>query len=469
MTNRAAVLFAAALALAAAPPASATEVLRVATFNIQELDTATAGYTALLQVTARMNADVVMIQEIATNAEATQFASFAASAGYPHHAVALAQSTLSGGLRNAVLSRYPIAQVTSLAADQLSPDPSANDISRDILRVVLNVPEVCHPVGLFTVHLKSGNTSTDDFRRAVELIRLRQAVEGFAAANPNSPIFVTGDLNEDIADGPFGNSFNSLPSGLPTSFDLGSDIAFPVVYDPFVKIAQFGGLSLFAANATQEDCSTCFATRQSSGRRLDYVFARFATPNLGDEVYASPVDDGVDAAPLGNYTYKAGAPLASGVSASASDHYPVYADYLLESCDGQRYGSAYPGDHQLAPRAGIRGIATPGNGAFALRLRYARPFASALLVLGQQKLNPPFGFPTAPYVPGAALYVAVTTAIGIFPAFTDSRGRADFPLPLPNSPSLLGLTFESQWFVTDAQGPNGVGSMSDAYSVTLHP
>lgn len=467
--RRFALAFAASLALATA--AFATTQVRVATYNVESLNFGSGGYTALVSVLQRVDADVVLLEEIANSTEASQVATLAAATGYAHFVVGATHGTLTGNLRNAVLSRFPIAASASLGAAQISPDPLANDITRDIVRAEITVPEACAPLGVFAVHLKSGNLSTDSFRRAVEIRRLEMAIESWAALHPGATIVLGGDFNEDVFDGPFGQSWSSLPSGLPGTYHLGSDIAFPVVYDPFVKIGQIVqtvGPGLVFADATHEDCTTCYATRASSGRRLDYLWARPATLELGDEVYASPKDDGVDNAPLGNWLYKAGGVLSSITSDAASDHYAVFADYLLESCDGARYGSGSPGDHLLIPRAGIQGTAKPGNAAFGLRLRYARPSTPVILVLGQQKLLPPGGLSTDPYVPGAFLHVDLVSAFGLFPLATDADGNAALNLPLPNAAMLIGQHFDSQWFVSDAKAPNAVGAMSDAYEVVVH-
>ncbi len=455
------------LALVFVAPALATEKVRVATYNVEGIDFSTAGYNSLVDVLKRMNADVVMVEEVDGNSEASSIGTLATAAGYAHWRVATAASSLTGGLRNAVLSKYPIASHVSWTSPAISGDPTANDITREILQVTVTVPQVCQPIAFFVVHLKASSTSTDEFRRAVEIRRLKKVIENYKTANPAHHIVLGGDFNDDVNDAPFGATFNSLPGGLPASYDLGSDITFPVVYDPFNTIGAIGGLSLQFLDSTLEDCATCYLTRAASGRRLDYVWTPFNTIRLGDETYASTVDNGVDDGANGNFMRKNLTPLASGASASAADHYPVFGDLLYESCHGTRFGTASQGSHLLGPRAGIRGTPVLGDGTFAFRLRNARPSSQSVLVFGQNKLSPPFGFPLAPYVPGANLYVDVNTAYGLFVFATDGFGNADFPLPLPAVPAYAGLKFDTQWFVADAGSPNSVGAMSDAYEVVL--
>ncbi len=78
------------------------------------------------------------------------------------------------------------------------------------------------------------------------------------------------------------------------------------------------------------------------------------------------------------------------------------------------------------------------------------------------------GFPLAPYVPGASLYVNPADAYGFSTLSSDSNGRSLLGLPLFPSPTLIGMPFRFQWFVSDVAAPNGVGAMSDAYDVTVH-
>ncbi len=465
--SRHTLLFASALVLGSLTSAAlATETVRVATYNIQAVGSGSE-LTALTSVINRMAADVVLLQEVQSN-ETAQVGPLASACGYPWYVVANTSGTLSGALKNAVLSKFPITSSVSWSAAMASGDPAANDICRDILQAEIAVPETCAPLAVFTVHLKASSSSTDKFRRAVELIRVRQIIEAYLLAHPGANVVFGGDMNEDIGDGPFGQTFTSLPGGLPSSYQLGSDITFPVVYDPFNYVATIGGLGLAAVDATQEDSLTA-ATRAASGRRLDYVFPRASAPALGDEVYASPQDNGVDDAPLGYFLRKGGTALPSGTSALASDHYSVYADVLLESCTGVRYGNGYPGDHLLMPRAGIVGTGSIGDALFGLRGLYAAPNALCVLVLGRTRMLPPTGYPLDPYVPGAYLHVQLAGMIGLFTLFTDAAGEVVLNVPLPNDPAFIGQTVNTQWFISDVNGPNGVGAMTDAYELAIQP
>jgi len=445
-----------------APTACATDVVRVATFNVEGIDADTSSYDALVDVLQRIDADVVSFQEINAFVETLFVPQLADDAGYPFFAFADDSGTLSGGLRNGVLSRHPIASSTSYGSVALSGDPGANDIGRDILEVVLDVPDVDGPIAVYSLHFKAGSSGTDRFRRAVETIRLGQAVAAFVAANPDGHVIVAGDLNDDVVDGgPFDNTFNALPGGLPGSFDLGNDITFPVVYDMFDDIAAMSGLGLQITDPTLEDSTTEDVTFPASGRRLDYVFAS-GGELLADETYSSAFDDGIDLFPEGNYMYKAGGPLPASTSVVASDHLAVFADFLYESAAGTRFGEGTPGTHALVPRIGISGSTVAGADPFAMRVLNAPPNTEVFMVLGFDRLTPPVLADTiAPgFAPGALLYVDFFT---IFQSATDGDGRGSFPFGVIPA-GAVGQQVDAQWFVIDdGFFVPGQGTMTDAY------
>ena len=452
-----------------ASAAHGTEALRVVTFNVKDLGSNGSSQNAALKaVLSRIDADVCLLQEVDLF-EAAQVPSFGFSIGYPYFRNSGTSGTMTGDLMVSVLSKHPILGSVSWNSKTISGDGTANDITRNILQVTIDVPDVCEPVALFTFHFKASGGATNDFRRAVENIRLKQVVEAYIGANPDHHIVFGGDFNVDPAFGPFGQTFNSLPSGLPATFDLGNDLSFPITYDPFTTVAGIAGKGFSFVPATHED-STVVDSTFSSGSTIDFLWrSPLELAVLGDEVYTSIADNGVDDAPTGQWLYKSGGALSSSTLATASDHFPVYADFLLESCDGARFGFPSVGDHLLAARSGITGQGTVGDSTFGLKAVYAKPNTPCLLVLGQFKLAPPFGLSLNPYVPGAFLAVSPVASYGIFPATSDPTGRVAYPLPLPPVPGIAGFPLLSQWFVNDPAAPNGVGNVSDAYEFFVLP
>ena len=255
-------LFVLALGLGAQGP------LRVATWNVESLGAVNGlQWTMAQAIVARMGAAVVAVQEVSAG-DVTAFPVFAAQAGYPYAALSSVSGTLSGGFHGAVISQHPVVFSQSHSAASISGDPGANDLTRDIFEVHVQPPGLSMPVGIFVIHLKAGTSSEDDFRRAVEIMRLAAVVGAFQAIHPGAAAIIAGDFNEDLGDGPFGWTISSLPSGLPSSYSLGNDIVLPLIYEPF---ATFTPLGFAIADATREDTTDDYVTRPTSGRRLDYL------------------------------------------------------------------------------------------------------------------------------------------------------------------------------------------------------
>lgn len=317
--------------------AGAQTTIRIASYNIQALGTqGSTQWSRGISVLSRVGADVVGIQEVTQNSEVGLFPVFSAAAGYPYRALGNTSGTLSGALRNGVLSMHPVVYFKSHSSADLSGDSQSNDITRDIFEAHIQVPGLSEVLGVFVIHLKASSGGTNRFRRTVELIRLAQAVNNFRSQNPNAPYAILGDFNEDVGDGPFSNSWTTEPSGLPQTYSLGNDISYPLSYAPFTQI--MAQTSALMADATQEDTTNDYITRDASGRRLDYVLYSGDLTNNGDEVYNSVRDDGIDNFPIGNWLPKIGSPLPSSYSLEAADHFVVFGDFSAGTL-----AAAYPG------------------------------------------------------------------------------------------------------------------------------
>ncbi|MDQ6631909.1 MAG: hypothetical protein M3Y82_09150, partial [Verrucomicrobiota bacterium] len=75
------------------------------------------------------------------------------------------------------------------------------NFTRDLFEAQLSLPNFSQPVHIFTTHLKSGNSSSDDAaRRGAEALAISNFfVTGFLTTNASHPYLLTGDMNEDIA------------------------------------------------------------------------------------------------------------------------------------------------------------------------------------------------------------------------------------------------------------------------------
>lgn len=462
-----------------ASPTSAQTTFRYASWNIEA--TGTTGslqWTSAATILSRIDADVVGVEEITNQSEVTSFPAFAAAAGYPYNAVSTISGTLSGNLYVGVLSKFPIVSVDSFSSAEISGDSTANDISRDILQVQVQAPNAAEPTGIFVVHLKSGTGAANNFRRAVEIKRLIQVVGAFKVAHPNRPFLISGDFNEDIFDAPFGNVYTTPPTGLPTTYDLGSDITLPVTYDPFNQLTATG---LAIADATQEDSTSLYATRQSSGRRIDYIFYPSTVTVIGDEVYNSARDNGTDDAPAGNWLAKTGVPPVSTASNDAADHFTVFADLSVQ----QMPQMLYPGSNEdFVLKTGINGTPTTGVGLDVkqastgdlLFINFASPSGTfdlmPPLLVGQQFAT---GFPPAGALPGLWVNTQGGQIIinglapgpfGLTEVIVPGTGNTHiFQIPA----GIAGTSVILQSLAVAGYAANGIFAMSDAHEIRMVP
>jgi len=308
-------------------PAAAQSALRVATWNIEDVGAPDSlEYAAALNVLGRIGADVVALNEIAGATDATYLESLASDAGYPY--LGYAAGAAFGSDRSAILSHYPfVGSVTEHDSASLSGDAAANDITRSILEAVIDLPGYTRDLTVVAAHWKSGTGNDDEFRRVVESYRIAQAIADLDSAT--DAYIVLGDINEEIDSTPrTPNPFSGLPTGLPASFSLGSDLAAllalgALANDPFASLEADPGTATTAALALQLDGLD--ATRPASGRRLDYILLSDALAAAG---VATEVYDSQDEGQPGGLP-KAGTALAAAASLDASDHLVVFADITV--------------------------------------------------------------------------------------------------------------------------------------------
>jgi len=359
------------VATAASPARGEQVTVRVATYNIETFNGSDpTQLAAAAAVLARVGADVICVQEIAS---LSALGDLAEAAGYGDANLILASP--SGDIdpgsadRAGVISRFPFLGGTGTETSvTLSGDPFALDLTRNFILVVIEVPDSGQPLVLTGNHWKAGFDDSDEFRRSVESIRAMQVVADFDSAEV--PFLVVGDMNDDLGDSPDSPAqFFSLPGGLPTSYELGSDIEFPVDNGVFKALeAGQGAAEVTVINALQtkaQGSEPLDSTRPASGRRLDYLWRSDAVTVLGAEVYDSR-DEGSGGLP------KYGDPPAYSASSAASDHLLVFADIAMpvstgacchsgdvcvddvdqEGCDalsGYYYGTGTSCDDELDP------------------------------------------------------------------------------------------------------------------------
>ncbi|MGJ8726448.1 MAG: endonuclease/exonuclease/phosphatase family protein [Roseibacillus sp.] len=316
--------------------------LRVATFNIEGeffnsqrqfslTAPGTSDYDSIRDILARIDADVVCLQEVYPsdydNGSSQHFASLASELGYSHTVLSTRSNSFDFQLRNAILSRYPFEDLEEIGSADYCDDRGlvgtngsrAKELTRTQPAIVIDVPGAAKPTTIITLHNKalSSPVTDDKFRQAIELARMREYLLDSGLDNTDN-IIILGDFNL----GGSSVTFTAEPTTLPSTYNRGTDIPLPISYeeDPDFYFPTPFQMTALDARAVNNNDATTF-----SGSTLDFILATPAMTLLGSEIYRSTLDTS-NAQGL----TKAGDPLPSNTSAEASDHYAVFADFELE-------------------------------------------------------------------------------------------------------------------------------------------
>jgi endonuclease/exonuclease/phosphatase family metal-dependent hydrolase len=330
-----------AVFLATAAACHAVEI-RVASFNVGAFFTESSGgafyplyglgaagtpdHESVRAILDRIDADVVALQEIDSADEAgnpNDVQDLATSLGYPH--VYIAPDNASGNfkapfdsdLRVAVISRYPF-----LSAGAIRSPENMRELVRFHAVVKVDVPGTSNDPVVINAHLKPGD-SIDRFRRAVEMKRLVKHLNVLGLTDDDNFI-ITGDFNLNPNYG--STTYNTLPSGLPNTYALGPDIPFPVSYS-VNPLAYFTSPGVARLDPRQLNGSAV-TFPGGAGFTLDLMLV---SPAIAGRVVDSEIYNSVLDTSNSSGLPKAGSPLAAGTSATASDHYAVFADLELDS------------------------------------------------------------------------------------------------------------------------------------------
>jgi endonuclease/exonuclease/phosphatase family metal-dependent hydrolase len=304
-------------------PCEGTE-LRVVTFNVEAVGTqGSPEWEALADVLARLAPDVACIEELG-DFETDDLSALAEQLGWGPPIQAAQSPAIGGELRNACLGPRTMNRVGSYDGAALAPDGDANDLSRDVLAVRVDLDAGCH-ANVLAIHAKSGQEDLDRFRRQVEFVRFTQAIARVQGEHPGEAVVLAGDFNENPEDENIGQVFASAPPGLPESYQLGADISFPLTYDPF---GTFEAVGMTRLEPTAEDSTSTSTWGEFDGFRIDYMWITGAELDAAI-VYDACQDDGVDAPPAGAWLPLTGEPLPCATSDAASDHLPIAADLRI--------------------------------------------------------------------------------------------------------------------------------------------
>lgn len=338
--------------------------IRVATFNIGAHfgetffdyslgDAGTPDHDTVRAILARIDADVVALQEIHSvdlQGGPNDLEDLADFLGYPHVHVPPVTGVFDTSLRVVILSRHPF-----LTTDIIGSPAGAKEITRLPAVVKVDVPGTTRDPVVICAHLKAGTESSNRFRRAVEMKRLAGYLNQAGFTNDDNFI-ILGDFNPSSVN----RSFDALPSGLPGSFVLGPDVTFPVHYSTN-PLDYFSTPEAVRLDPRQLDGSdSTYDTADPDGPTLDLILVSPAIAGRANaaEVYNSALDTS-----NGTGLAKAGSPPAAAISATASDHFAVFADLDLDSSNeaGGSYVLTAPGQVAAEDFSGFLGDHDPAR------------------------------------------------------------------------------------------------------------
>ena len=280
-------------------------------------------YDRVWAVLARIDADVVAIQEIHTTDFTTgSLAALATGLGYPYVFFAPATQTFDPSLHVAILSRFPF-----LSQQLITSPAGSKDMTRLMPVVKIDVPGTIRDLVVFSAHLKVGTSASDVFQRTIEMRRLTHDLNSGGLTSSDN-FMILGDFNFN----PTANdrNFTTIPtSGLPTTFSLGPDILLPLDYfsDPRAYFSTPAVTRIVPRQLNQSIITRPSTTTVGEGTSIDLlmVSAIIGSRPLRSEIYNSALD-------LSNGTglTKAGLPLAASTSLEASDHLALFGDFELD-------------------------------------------------------------------------------------------------------------------------------------------
>lgn len=328
--------------------------LRLVTWNVENGvgRPGSAEFAAVRETLERLAPDVIVFQEVdvqdAAPSSSAHFADLRAlltglgfstdrahwvAAGDGYRAQPFAAGDFGNGSQSLVVaSRHVITKAVQIGRGV----SGRREQTRFPLFVSIAVPGAERELALVAVHLKQGDTQADEFRRAVEALRVREFLAGEDVTGASSPVVVAGDMNEELNEpqtasfrttGVRGGGVFGDGSGLPLAYQLGAGVPELLRYAVF-PTSGFAEAGLSVVAATQSDGRTDRTYTYAGNSRLDYVLVNSAILSAGAvraEVYHSgrePVGDGLP---------KTASLPRPDLSLTASDHLPVVVDLALES------------------------------------------------------------------------------------------------------------------------------------------
>jgi endonuclease/exonuclease/phosphatase family metal-dependent hydrolase len=291
---------------------ASAERLTIGTYNLQNFfDVYNDPYTedesaqvkprrevqALARAIEAMKADVIVFQELENEHLLKAMVGEFLPAGDYRYIASIATNS-SRGINLGVISRHPIASVTSHRFQTLTHPERPREtwrFARDLMRIELNI-EGIEPVVIYNVHLKSNRSlPRDEFSilfRTAEAMRVRQIIDAELDDDPDFLAIVAGDFNSNYETRP------EQPRPWPAMAHLlaPTDSGKPVLFDVHVGLSD-------------DDRVTIPGSGRYPPATFDYILATPAMATRYIKDSARVIQD---------------AELTQG-----SDHYPVVASFDL--------------------------------------------------------------------------------------------------------------------------------------------
>ena len=285
-------------------------------------------YNAILKHYARVDADVAVVDETTGGAYNIVVSDLAPDLGYNY--VARGVNSNAG---SAVMSKYPISNVQELSNSYLQAQgyTDGNEMPEFAGVFRCQITKEGQDVIIYSAHLEPNLTPYDPlvplptaFARVIEMMRVFQDIAAQKIINPSAKFIIQGDINDGIT-GPQVTVYNSQPSGMRSSFTLGSDITFPINYKQFPEdlMTSEGFPTVAATNLDNDPFSLWVGVPNAAiqyARAIDYITTNATL--VGRELLDS------EATQTGGLA-KYGSVLPVGSSQQASDHKMVFADFRI--------------------------------------------------------------------------------------------------------------------------------------------
>ena len=338
-----ALIVAATLIVALHPqPASA---VRVVTYNILNFPgtTGTAREDDFRTVVEGFDADVIVVQEILSQAGVNQFLNNVLNYGAPG-TFAAAPFVDGPDTDNALFYRTDTIQFVS--TQRLS--TALRDINEYVVRPV-GYASAEAEFAVYSAHLKAGSTSSDQTKRLAETTILRDHTNAFPAG---SNFMLGSDLNvrssteaayqKLVASETNNNGRFKDPLNAPGSWHDSSSFAWIHTQSP--RTTAFGGGATGGMDDRFDQLLISYALDDGEG--LDYISGSYISYGNDGYHFNTAINSGTN--------YAVGATIADAIH-EAADHLPVYADFQvparIEAPMTMHFGEAIVGSYAALPLA----------------------------------------------------------------------------------------------------------------------